>query len=90
MDGHSTTRVESGFLLVVWVFVRMYVCAYICFMCVHVYVEGRGEVRCLNLSLSILLVETGSLTEPDACLFGYTGWLASLRGPPVPAPVLLG
>lgn len=59
------------------------------FMCVHVHVEGRGEVRCLNLSHSMFLVETGSLTEPEACPFG-TSWLPSLRGPPVPAPVLLG
>lgn len=51
------------------------------FMCVHVHVEGRVEVRCLNLFLSMFLVETGSLTEPEACLFG-TGWLLSLKGPP--------
>lgn len=90
MDGYSTTCVESCFLLVM-----CGICEDVCmwvheFMCVHMHVEGRGEVRCLNLSLSILFVETRSLTEPDSCLFGYTGWLPSLKGPPVPAPVLLG
>lgn len=33
---------------------------------------------------------TSTLTEPEAYLFGWTGWLASPRDPPVSASLVLG
>lgn len=41
-------------------------------------VMADDDVRCVFLCLSILIFETGALTEPGTCHLSQMGWPASL------------
>lgn len=57
----------------------VHVCVSVCvcvLACAHVPTEARGCCWCLSLLLSVLAIETESLTRPGAREFSCIGWLS--------------